>query len=47
MNWKAIERAWESGDRAIAFRLLSSMVEEMRFRQSKLSGFLEETGTGE
>ena len=42
MNWKAIERAWESGDCAIAVRLLSSMVEEMRFEQRTLSGFFEE-----
>jgi len=40
MNWKEIERAWEKGDRDVAVRLLRSMVGEMRFEQSTLSGFL-------
>jgi hypothetical protein len=46
MNWKAIQRAWESGDRDIAVRLLGSMVEEMRFRQKSLSTFIDKNGTG-
>ena len=42
MNWKAIQHAWENGDREIAVRLLRSVVEEMRFRQKSLSCFYED-----
>lgn len=40
MNWKAIRKAWESGDLQVAVRLLESMLFEMRFRQAGLGGFL-------
>ncbi len=42
MNWKAIQRAWEDGDRDIAVQLLRSMVEEMRFEQRTLSCFFKD-----
>ena len=44
MNWKAIQRAWENGDREIAVRLLRSMVEEMRFKQRPLTSYVTEAG---
>ena len=40
MNWKAIQRTWEDGDREVAARLLRSMVEEMKFKQKPLSDFI-------
>ena len=39
MNWKAIRKAWESGDREIAVRLLRSMLRELKYKQSSLAEF--------
>jgi len=47
MNWSAIQKAWENGDRDIAVRLLRSMVNEMRFEQKTLSCFIKNGEAGE
>lgn len=39
MDWKRIRSEWESGNREIAVALLSSMVEEIRFKQRTLNQF--------
>ena len=44
MNWKAIQRAWEDGDREVAVRLLRLMEEEMKLKQRPLTSYLTEAG---
>jgi len=46
MNWQAIQRAWERGDRDIAASLLRSMLDEMRFEQKTLSCFMKNGEAG-
>jgi len=42
MNWREIQRRWESGDKQIAVRLLEQMIWELGLRQASLLEFVKE-----